>query len=271
MTNSAFPADTSAAHIAVVVMAYNEAACVGGMLEELLAELRSLSARVEVVFVDDGSDDATPAIASEILGKQAAGLPWQITRHERNRGMGAALRSGVESTTARWITFLPADGQVAPSAVGILGEALGEALGETPRAGSATSLVQQPDLVTSVYRRRSDGPLRSLLSSGVRALLRLTHGSYVANEGPYLFRREDFLQLAPVIDTFALNFAFPQAMRRAHRTITTVEVECRPRRAGESKSARLSVAWRVAYDLISSGRFAACVLRTPAQREEQQG
>ncbi|HEU5248867.1 MAG TPA: dolichyl-phosphate beta-glucosyltransferase [Thermoanaerobaculia bacterium] len=47
----------------------------------------------EVIVVDDGSTDDTGGLARRAA--QAAGLPIEIVRHERNRGKGAAIRTGV--------------------------------------------------------------------------------------------------------------------------------------------------------------------------------
>jgi dolichyl-phosphate beta-glucosyltransferase len=47
----------------------------------------------EVILVDDGSSDGTRGAARQIAGE--IGLPLEILRHEKNRGKGAALRTGV--------------------------------------------------------------------------------------------------------------------------------------------------------------------------------
>lgn len=47
----------------------------------------------EVILVDDGSSDGTRAVARQVAGQ--VGLSVQILQHERNRGKGAALRTGV--------------------------------------------------------------------------------------------------------------------------------------------------------------------------------
>jgi len=47
----------------------------------------------EIILVDDGSSDGTRGAARQIAGE--IGLPLEILRHEKNRGKGAALRTGV--------------------------------------------------------------------------------------------------------------------------------------------------------------------------------
>ncbi len=102
----------------------------------------------------------------------------------------------------------------------------------------------------SVYDHRSDGLHRKLLSTGVRALIRLIHGVRMQSDGPYLFRHCHFDADLLVPDTFFLNFEFPIRMLGAEVPATVVTIECRPRRSGHSKSTGLRRIYGVAQDLF---------------------
>ncbi|MGB8329232.1 MAG: glycosyltransferase family 2 protein, partial [Polyangiales bacterium] len=199
---------------------------------ELRQWLSSNEPSAEIVFVDDGSSDSTSAEAAKSL----SGTPHQLLRHETNRGIGAALKTGVRSAKGAWVTFLPADGQIAPDAVGTLRSA---------------ARVEGADVVFSVYDHRDDGLDRKILSAGVRALILLVHGVRMRSDGPYLFRRSlfDADKLAP--DTFFLNFEFPIRMLGAAVPSAVVTIECRPRRSGHSKSTGLKRIYGVAQDLLA--------------------
>lgn len=218
--------------LSVVVLAFDEAENVGPVLGELLAWLAAHEPGAEVVFVDDGSRDGTGERAAEAL----AGTAHRIVRHERNRGMGAALLSGVRAATGQWVTFLPADGQVPPEAIG--------ALREAQRAHGA-------DVVLGVYAHRDDGGARKVLSAGLRALVRVVHGVRLRIEGPYLFRRELMRPEQLRSETFFLNFEFPIRARAAGLRFAEATVPCRPRRSGRSKVARPGRVARVATDLLA--------------------
>ena len=84
----------------------------------------------------------------------------------------------------------------------------------------------------------------------MRALIAAVHGVWLKSDGPYLFRRKLFdpSQLAP--DTFFLNFEFPIRALSAGLRIETVVIECRPRRAGQSKSTQWHRIVGVARDLF---------------------
>jgi glycosyltransferase involved in cell wall biosynthesis len=217
--------------LSIVVFAYNEADNVGPVLQELRAWLEVHEPHAEVVFVDDGSSDATSAEAARAL----AGMQHRLERHDRNRGIGAALKTGVAGAQGAWVTFLPADGQIAPGAIGTL------------RAAAAGGDV---DVVFSVYADRNDGLDRKLMSLGVRALVLGVHGVRLRCEGPYLFRRALFIPAQLPSDSFFLNFEFPIRVLAARRPTRVVTIECRPRRSGASKSARAGVVLRVARELL---------------------
>jgi glycosyltransferase involved in cell wall biosynthesis len=233
--------------LAVIIFAYNERENIAAVLGELCAWLKAHERDWEVVFVDDGSKDGTFEAAAEALrglttgaGSPAAGAATPrvratLLRHEDNRGIGAALKTGIAATEARWVTFMPADGQIEPDAIGTLREAA--------RHGDV-------DVVLSVYDHRNDGFDRKVLSFGVRALITLVHGVRLRSDGPYLFRRGLFDpgQLKP--DTFFLNFEFPIRVLSAGLPTRTVTIRCRPRIAGVSKSTGFSRVWGVAKDLV---------------------
>lgn len=219
--------------LSIIVFAYNEAENTEPILRELVGWLRTHEQRSEIVFVDDGATDGTAEVASRALRELA--FPHQVLRHDRNRGIGAALKTGVRAAKGAWVTFMPADGQIAPEAVGTLRQARER---------------DDADVVLSVYEHRDDGLYRRVLSAGVRVLILAVHGVRLASDGPYLFRRSLFdpEQLKP--DTFFLNFEFPIRVLSAGLRVSTVTIECRARRAGQSKSAGLKRIVGVAKDLV---------------------
>ena len=217
--------------LSVIMFAYNEEANIAPVLLELRNWLSVHEPSAEIVFIDDGSTDQTATEASQAL----SGSAHQLIRHETNRGIGAALKTGVRSAKGSWVTFLPADGQIAPDAIGTLRDAAAR---------------DRSEVVFSVYDHRDDGLHRKILSAGVRALIFMFHGVRMQSDGPYLFRRPlfDADQLEP--DTFFLNFEFPIRMLGAGVPSTVTTIECRPRRSGHSKSTGLKRIYGVAQDLV---------------------
>ncbi len=71
--------------------------------EDLIAH--GAVAAFEVVVVDDGSTDATP----ERLDARSSDDRIAVVRHDRNRGLGAAIRSGFEASTGSVVVYVDAD------------------------------------------------------------------------------------------------------------------------------------------------------------------
>jgi dolichol-phosphate mannosyltransferase len=220
--------------LALVVFAYNEAENVPTVLPEILTWLATRGAPFELLFVDDGSRDATAAAARAVLGDRPG---TKVISHARNGGIGAALKTGVRAASLPWVTFLPCDGQIAPNELDNL-------LAAAERDASV-------DLVFSVYRDRDDGWHRSLFSATIRALIRALFGVNIRSEGPYLFKRARFDPDLLEPDTFFLNFEFPIRALRDGQAHQVVAIHCQPRRAGKSKSTGLKRIAGVARDLVS--------------------
>jgi glycosyltransferase involved in cell wall biosynthesis len=88
--------------LTVVIPAYNER----GTVEEIVSRVRAVGLADEIVLVDDGSTDGT----REILARMAKSDPaLRILFHERNRGKGAAVASGIQAAKGDLILIQDAD------------------------------------------------------------------------------------------------------------------------------------------------------------------
>ena len=96
--------------VAVIVPAHNEAENLPGTLA------RMPTGQVDgmrIIVVDDGSTDGT----AEVARKHGADL---VVRHSSNRGLGAALRTGLATARemdARAAVYIDADGEYSPSQI----------------------------------------------------------------------------------------------------------------------------------------------------------
>lgn len=95
--------------LSIVIPCYNEAEGISAMRERLgqvLPELRRRGA-VELILVDDGSIDDT----GDLLATAFAMVPEaQVIKHERNRGLGAALRTGFAHVRGSVVVTCDSDG-----------------------------------------------------------------------------------------------------------------------------------------------------------------
>ena len=94
----------------VIVPCYNEAGGISSTIERLMAALSKVKA-FEVIVVDDGSDDGTGQVIESLRTRYPT---LSIIRHNRNRGYGAALKSGIRESTGELILIIDADGTYPP-------------------------------------------------------------------------------------------------------------------------------------------------------------
>jgi glycosyltransferase involved in cell wall biosynthesis len=101
------------ARLSVVVPVFNEEATVTALLDRVVhAPLPGGVTELEVVAVDDGSGDATWRLVSKWQPPDRADArPVRLVRHrhERNRGKGAALRTGFGIATGELLLVQDAD------------------------------------------------------------------------------------------------------------------------------------------------------------------
>lgn len=103
-------------HISLVIPAYNEAEGVSQTAEKLrpvLATLRKTHT-VEVVFINDGSRDATASLLTDAF-KDDPGV--RVVSHDVNMGLGAAVRTGFRHVTGDIIVTTDFDGTYDFSAI----------------------------------------------------------------------------------------------------------------------------------------------------------
>ena len=97
--------------LSVVIPAYNEENGIAEIANRVLAVEPALKNagvdKLELLVVDDGSRDKTAEVASGIPGVS-------LIRHPRNKGYGAALKTGFSKASGELIGFLDADGTYPP-------------------------------------------------------------------------------------------------------------------------------------------------------------
>src|SRR5436305_8056974 len=111
-------ANAAAQGLSIVVPLYNEAAGLARLHDRLIGLARTLRQRYglasEVIYVDDGSADATLSIAR---GLKAEALDVQLVSLSRNFGKEAALMAGLDHARRGAVLFMDGDGQHPPTLV----------------------------------------------------------------------------------------------------------------------------------------------------------
>ncbi len=92
--------------LSVVIPAYNEEKRIGPAIGAVISYMRSRNLDFEFIFVDDGSTDKTVETIKNSLGGFSG---FKILSHERNRGKGAAIKTGMLAADGDWVLFTDSD------------------------------------------------------------------------------------------------------------------------------------------------------------------
>lgn len=137
--------------LSVVVPCFNEEGNIALVVRQAAEVGRSVASELEIVVVDDGSTDDT---AKVLMGLQETIPELTIVPHLRNRGYGAAVRSGLAQASLEHVFLTDGDGQFD--------------LSELPRA---VGLLRQHDVVAGYRVERRDGWWRGLWGRAWTALV----------------------------------------------------------------------------------------------------
>jgi glycosyltransferase involved in cell wall biosynthesis len=217
--------------LSIVVPLYNEEANLALLVEQLQASLRPLGRSFEIVLVDDGSRDGSPAVLAELSGAVPE-LVAVLLR--RNYGQTAAMAAGFDASSGAVIVTLDGDLQNDPADIPLLLE----------------QIDQGYDLVSGWRHQRQDAAVSRLLPSRLanRLIARVT-GVRLHDYGCSLkaYRREvvDDLNLYGELHRFLPALAFIEGAR-----ISEVKVRHHPRRHGRSNYG-IDRTLRVLMDLLT--------------------
>jgi glycosyltransferase involved in cell wall biosynthesis len=194
--------------LSVVIPAYNEENAISAIIERTLKAMQKLPAagvaRTEVIVVDDGSRDHTADVVRRYPDVK-------LMRHPKNRGYGAALKTGFSGASSNLLAFLDADGTYPP-----------EYLPNLCRAAMDGS-----DLVigSRMAGEQSEMPLmRRIGNVFFAAALSLMGRHHVSDSasGMRVFRREVLDRMYPLPD--GLNFTPVMSTRAIHEGLKIKEV-----------------------------------------------
>jgi dolichol-phosphate mannosyltransferase len=224
--------DAAAVDVSIVVPVRNEAGNVAPLIAEIAAALDGRW-RYEIIYVNDGSTDSTPAHLAEIM-KQRANL--RRMDHAISSGQSAAVRTGVRAARGAIVATLDGDGQNNPAFLPDLIVAIQNGGG---RIGLAAG--QRIGRKATGFKK-----LQSRIANGVRNAI-LHDGTRDTGCGLKAFRRDVFLMM-PYFD--GLHRFLPALVRREGYDIAYVDVIDRPRHSGVSNYGFFDRLWIGIMDLV---------------------
>ncbi|CAN5572237.1 hypothetical protein BH10ACT11_BH10ACT11_16750 [soil metagenome] len=225
--------------ISVVLPAFNEEASIRGAVDAAVEALDAILDDFEVIVVDDGSSDATARIATELVGENPGRV--RALQHRRNRGYGAAIRTGFQAGEKDLLFYTDADSQF-----------------DVKELSYFLPLIDEYDVVVGFRVYRYDSVLRSVLSWVYNRIVRILFRVRVRDVDCAfkLFRREVLDAIFIESDDFFVDAELVAKARRWNFRILEKGVRHYPRLAGETTVVpsnipatlrRIAVMWRNIY------------------------
>lgn len=161
--------------LSLVVPCYNEGENVIPFHEAVLNAFRDCGYAIEIVYVDDGSRDATLHNLKKIYARQDC--PVKIVSFSRNFGKEAGIYAGLQHASGEYISLIDADLQQRPEIV----------------RDMVQMLEEQPeyDIVAAYQDRRNEGKVLSFFKKSFYSIInRLSKVSLQADASDFrTFRR----------------------------------------------------------------------------------
>jgi dolichol-phosphate mannosyltransferase len=223
--------DIAVIAVSIVVPVRNEAENIAPVIAEIAAALDGRW-NYEIIYVDDGSTDATP----ERLASAMKSRPnLRQMRHAASTGQSATVRSGVRVARGAIVATLDGDGQNNPAFLPALISAI-EQGGEGTGLAAGQRVGRKDTGFKKIQSRIANTVRNSILNDGTRD----------TGCGLKAFRREVFLAL-PYFD--GLHRFLPALVRREGYDIVYVDVIDRPRHSGVSNYGFFDRLWIGIMDL----------------------
>src|SRR4051812_26354658 len=197
--------------ISIVIPVFNEEENLPVLAAEVQGVMRGLGRPYEVIFVDDGSTDGSPAVLRQLAGEDPA---VRIVHQRRNSGQSAALDAGFRFAKGGIVVTLDADLQNDPA--------------DVPKLLALLAEPSDHDVVCGVRTRRQDTWVRkvsSKIANGVRN--RVTHESITDVGCTLRAMRSEYLRRVPMFT--GMHRFLPTLLKMVGARVVEVSVNHRPR------------------------------------------
>jgi glycosyltransferase involved in cell wall biosynthesis len=221
-------------HLTFFFPAYNEQENIARTVELALSQIGPLVPSIEVLAIDDGSTDQTPALADAL----AAADPRVRVHHQPNRGYGGAIKAGFQEARGQLICFSDGDLQFDLSEMNRLLERLADE--------------RKPvDAVIGFRIKRRDPFHRIFIAKTYNAIVSVAFGLRVRDIdcAMKLFRREVFDGLRLDAEGPFLSAELLIKLRARGVRMAQVGVNHFPRAAGTNSGASFKKILRTFRDL----------------------
>ncbi len=223
--------------MSAVFPAYNDAGTIPSMVLTAIIAMRQVTDNYEVIVTNDGSSDHTAIVLDE-MAKVCREL--RVIHHPKNKGYGAALRSGFSAATKEWVFYTDGDAQYNPLELVNLVNALRDGV----------------DVVNGYKISRNDPLSRKIIGRFYHHLVKLAFGFKLKDVDCdfRLIRRTIFDQIELESETGSICLEMVKKFQDAGYIFAEVPVTHFHRQYGKSQFFNFGRIWRTGTHLIKLWR-----------------
>jgi len=198
----------------IIVPVYNEEDNLERVESELSKYLSIASVPTAVLFVNDGSSDASQTMIEDICHRNNA---FQFISFKENRGLSAAIKAGFDHVDTELLGYIDSDLQTAPEDFNILLEH-----------------IDTHELVTGVRANRKDSFVKNMSSKIANGIRRAFTKDGMDDTGcPLKVIKTDYAKRIPMFR--GLHRFLPAMIMLQNGRVTQIPVQHFPRIAGTAK------------------------------------
>ena len=210
--------------ISLIIPAYNEEGNIQRIDHELTPVLQSLKQPYEILIINDGSNDKTEEEAKNLKDPYVT-----LINHEKNGGLGKAVRTGIQHAKGEIIILYEADFTWNPLYI--------KELLEMQKKINADCVIGSHFHKEGQLQGHSKYSVRIFLSKSVNTFYQILLGSKIASISSLfrLYKAEPLKKLTLTTSGFNINAEILVKLLRNKAVITEIPVTLTKRKFGKSK------------------------------------
>jgi len=219
--------------LSVIIPVFNEV----GSIREIVRRVQKVRLANEIIIVDDGSTDGTRGLLAELDGKRGV----RVILHERNRGKGSAVRTGISNARGDVLLIQDADLEYDPHDYPSLLKPIAEGVADVVYG---SRFLGGPRRVTMFWHMIAN-QLLTLTTN-------LLYDTILSDmeTGFKVFRRQVLNGITLRAERFDFEPEFTAKMLKRHVRIFEVPITFNPRDYSEGKKIKLKDAFEAVWTLI---------------------
>jgi glycosyltransferase involved in cell wall biosynthesis len=213
---------------------YNEAATV----EEILRRVEAVGLAEEIIVVDDGSSDGTRELLQRIAPQHPS---VRLILHDRNRGKGAAIRTGIQHAAADLVLIQDADLEYDPQEIPQLLKPIQDGKADVVYGSRFLGAARRPTMFWHMVANQLLTLMTNVLYNSILSDM---------ETGYKLFRREVIQAIPLRANRFDFEPEITAKLLRRRVRIFEVPISFNPREYSEGKKIGLKDAFAAVWALL---------------------